>query len=115
MIDYHARLVKALNTVLPTHYEMMLNSKVATPCISYMELNNSSIFYGDTIGYSKVQYQIKIWGNSIETIQKYAVELDETLRAIGFTRTSSNELYDPNSTMIQKILIYEGLGYETLD
>lgn len=114
MIDYHARLVKTLNTILPTHYEMTLNSKVATPCISYMEVGNSTIFYGDTIGYSRIQYQIKVWGNSIEALQKYAKQIDDALRPIGFTRTSSNELYDANSTMIQKILTYEGIGYEEI-
>ena len=36
MINYHRELVKALNTILPTHYEMTLTSKTKTPCISYM-------------------------------------------------------------------------------
>ena len=40
MMDYHKQLVSALNTVLPTHYEMALTSKTQAPCISYMEQNN---------------------------------------------------------------------------
>ena len=34
MIDYHTQLKSALNSVLPTHYEMTLTSKTKTPCIS---------------------------------------------------------------------------------
>ena len=40
MIDYHGDLVTALKTILPTYYEMTLHSGLATPCISYMEINN---------------------------------------------------------------------------
>lgn len=116
MINYHAQLVEALNKIgIPVKYEMTLHSGDATPLISYMETNNYVIGNGDTVGYSTVQYQIKVWGNSIEVLQRYAKEIDNALRPIGFTRTSSNELYDPNSTMIQKIMVYQGLGYEEFD
>ena len=37
---------------------------------------------------------------------------DNILFLIGFKRIASNELFDRNSTMIQKILTYEGLGLE---
>ena len=49
MINYHKELVSALNTVLPTHYEMTLHSGLETPCISYMELNNYVVDNGDTM------------------------------------------------------------------
>lgn len=114
MIDFHKEIVSALNTVLPSHYEMALTSNIKTPCISYMELNNYAITepIGASIGYSRITYQIKIWGNDIGVLQKYAVEVDKALRAIGFKRISSGELYDNNSTMIQKILTYEALALE---
>ena len=48
----------------------------------------------------------------IELIQKYAVEVDNALRPIGFKRTASRELYDPASTMIQKIMTFEAMGLE---
>ena len=67
MIDYSPNLVMALNDILPTHYEMTLTSNTKTPCISYMELNNASTNNGDTIGYSRLTYQIKVWGNDIKT------------------------------------------------
>ena len=112
MIDYHANLVAALSKVLPTHYEMTLHSGLATPCISYMETNNYTSESGDTIGYSYITYQVKIWANNIADIQKYALQVDLILRPLGFKRISSGELYDHNSTMIQKILTYEALASE---
>lgn len=112
MIDFHSNLVSALNTVLPTHYEMALTSKTATPCISYMETNNYSSSTGDTVGYSFITYQVKVWANDIATIQRYAQEVDAVLRPLGFKRIASGELYDNASTMIQKIMTYEALAYE---
>lgn len=113
MIDYHKNLVNALNAILPTHYEMVLHSGLDTPCISYMELNNYDYVSGNTVGYSRITYQVKVWGNDIGELQKYALEIDNALRPIGFKRISSGELYDHNSTMIQKILTYEALALET--
>ena len=112
MINYHAEIVSALNKILPTHYEMALTSKTKTPCYSYMEANNYSTDSGDTIGYSKVSFQVKVWGNDIATIQEFALKADAALRTLGLTRVSSGELYDNASTMIQKIMLYEGLAIE---
>ena len=112
MVNYHKDLVTALKTVLPTHYEMTLTSGTKTPCISYMEMNNYTVADGDYFGYSRINYQIKVWGKDIAEIQKYALEVDKVLRPLGFTRISSGELYDKQSTMIQKIMTYEALASE---
>lgn len=112
MIDYHKELVSVLKTVLPTHYEMTLTSNTKTPCISYQERNNYAAETGDTLGYSRVIYTIKIWANNLGDIQKYSLMVDAALRPIGFKRTSSNELHDPQSTMIQKIFTYEATALE---
>jgi len=112
MIDYHKTLVAALKNILPTHYEMTLHSGLETPCISYLERNNYSTDVGDTLGYSRLQYQIKVWGNDLAVIQNYAQQIDAVLRPLGWKRTSSGELYDNNSTMIQKIMTYEALAQE---
>jgi hypothetical protein len=112
MIDYHKELVTALKTVLPTHYEMTLTPGIKTPCISYMETNNYVVAEGEYQGYSRVVYQVKVWANDISLIQKYAGEVAAVLRPLGFTRTASGELYDNNSSMIQKIMTFEALGFE---
>lgn len=113
MVNYHADLVNLLNKILPTYYELTLNSDCQIPCISYSERNSYANETGDTIGYSTVSYQIKVWGNSISEIQAYALQIEEALRPLGWKRTSSNEVYDRNSTMIQKILVYDGFFHET--
>ena len=112
MIDYHSNIVSALKQVLPVHYEMNLTSNTQTPCISYMESNNYCDSIGDTLGYSRIGYQIKVWGNDIKELQKYALQIDAVLRPLGFKRTSARELYDNHSTMIQKIMNYEALAIE---
>lgn len=113
MVNYHTTLVSVLNNILPTHYELTLTSNTKTPCISYMERDNYTTDSGDTLGYSRISYTVKIWANDIALIQKYALQVDAALRSIGLSRTSSGELYDTQSTMIQKIMNYEGLALET--
>ena len=106
MINYHETLVSALNSILPTHYELFLHSGLDTPCISYMELDNSVSTKANKLEYSRIQYQIKVRGNNIGELQ------DAALRPLGWTRVSSGELYDRESAMIQKILTYEALASE---
>ena len=112
MINYDTQLVAALSNILPTHYEMNLHRGLKTPCISYQEDDNYDKEVGDTIGYSGIRYLVKVWGNDIATIKQYVVEIDKVLRPLGFKRVNSGELYDKNSTMIQKILTYECTAFE---
>lgn len=115
MINYHKDLVSALETVLPTHYELALTASTKTPCISYQERNNYMVTdaIGASLGYSRIIYTIKVWSNSLEELQNYSLEIDAVLRPLGWKRTSSQELYDYQSTMKQKILTYEALASET--
>ena len=117
MINYHTDLVSALETVLPTHYEMALTGDTTTPCISYMELNNyvATETVGATLGYNYITYQVKVWSNKVSDLQKYALEIDNVLRSLGWKRISSGELYDINSTMMQKILTYEAVALENFN
>lgn len=116
MINLHQELVSALKDVLPTYYELQLTSKTKTPCISYMEINNYPITENNSsnasIGYSKITYQIKVWANNNGVLQDNALKVDAVLRPLGFKRISSGELYDNNSTMMQKILTYECIALE---
>lgn len=115
MINYHTQLKEALDTVLPTHYEMTLTKGTKTPCISYMEINNYVSVNGDTLGYSKIVYQVKVWADKIALIQEYAQVVDNVLRPLGWERTASGELYDNNSAMIQKIMTYEATAFERFE
>lgn len=111
MIDLHKELVSTLKTILPTHYEMNLTSDTETPCISYMEISNIPITAQHnpicTFGYSRVNMQVKVWGTNLATVQEYAKQVDSKLRLLGYKRTSTTELYDNQSSMLQKILGYE--------
>lgn len=116
MIDFHKELRSALVSIgLPVHYEMVLHKGLSVPCISYMETNNYTTAAGDTLGYSYITYNVKVWANDIATIQRYALEVDKALRPIGFKRIASGELYDKNSSMIQKIMTFEALASENFD
>ena len=112
MIDCHRELINALREILPTYYEMTLHSGIQTPCISYMETSNVAANEGDTLGYSRIRYQIKVWDTDISIVQEYSKQIDTKLRFMGFKRISANELYDQNSSMIQKIMSYECLALE---
>lgn len=111
MKDLHPIVLAKLNTVLPTHYEMTLHSGISTPCLSYMELGNTQLTQAlgtETKAVSRITFQVKVWATDIATIQEYAPLVDEAMRALGFKRVGANELYDRNSSMIQKIMSYEG-------
>jgi hypothetical protein len=112
MINYDIELVSKLKTVLPTYYELVLTNKTKTPCISYQEANNYSTDSGDTLGYSRITYTVKVWDTDIEALKNYSRQIDDVLRPIGFKRIASGELFDYNSSMIQKILTYEALALE---
>lgn len=112
MIDYNKEMSAALNTILPAYHELVLHAGIKTPCISYQETNNYSTDEGDTVGYSRVMFTIKVWGNDLALLMKYAGMIDNKVRPLGFTRTASGELYDRNSSMIQKILTYEATALE---
>jgi hypothetical protein len=115
MIDYNKEMVSALNTILPTYHELTLHSGIKTPCISYQEMNNYATDEGDTLGYSHVTFQIKVWGNDLALLMKHAKQIDDKVRPLGFIRTASGELYDRASSMIQKILTYEATALETFN
>lgn len=112
MINYHTNIINALKNILPIHYEMTLHSGIKTPCLSYMELSNIADATGDTIGYSRLVFQVKVWSNRVEDLQRYSLQVDDTMRGLGFKRIGSAELYDNQSTMMQKVLTYEALALE---
>ena len=112
MIDYSKEIVASLSNVLPTYYEMTLQKGTKVPCISYQERSNVQQESGDTLGYSRLSYTIKVWSKSAKEIQEYALEVDAVMRELRFKRVSCNELYDNQSPMIQQIMTYEALAKE---
>lgn len=94
----------------------LTSDDIKIPCISYMEISNIPITAQNnplcTLGYSRVNMQVKVWGTNLQTIQEYAKQIDNKLRPLGWKRTSTTELHDNQSSMIQKILGYEAVAVE---
>lgn len=113
MKDYHKEIVTTLKAIgLPVHYEMFLHSGLETPCISYLEISNVDEMNGNTHGYSRISYQVKIWAKDISVIQTYAAQIDKAMRSLGFKRSSGVEMHDSNSAMIQKVMTFDVIAYE---
>lgn len=109
MIDYHDNVVTALNNILPTYYELQVDSTTPVPCITYMLRDDYTIqeTFNNEKRINYLAYSIKVWSNSLAELQTFSMQIDTAMRALGFKRISTNELFDRNSTMIQKIMVYE--------
>lgn len=110
MLDVHKNIESALKDILPTYYELICDSKTTKPCITYNEYMNNIDIGSDVVGYSNVGFYIKIWANSIATIQQKAPLIDNAMRQLGYRRASSNELSVDGQ--IEKIMAYEAIGFE---
>lgn len=113
MIDYHKELVSILSKILPTYFELNLTHDIDTPCISYIQMNDNEEYQGDTIGYSVIRYQIKVWSEKLSELQSYGQQIDNALRKEGWRRISAIELYDTDTAMKQKVFSYEARFRET--
>lgn len=114
MIDYSKEIIKELQakTALKVYYEYDTNPNDPIPCITYCINNNSDNLIGDTINYSDISFTIKIWSKSKKNLEEYAPLVDKGMKNLGFKRTSTNEL--SYNHINQKIMIYEGIGYESI-
>ena len=93
MIDYKPTLVSELETLgLPVHYELFINKDTEVPCISYQEGLNITHKDGDTLGYSYINFRIKIWAKRESEIAQYSLAIDSLMRGLGFDRIATSEL-----------------------
>ena len=113
MIDYKTTLIRELDTILPTYYELFVDSETPIPCITIMESNNSAEDEGDTIRFSRISYNIKIWADDLEIISQKGQELDNKMFEMGWERLSYNELWF-DSSKCSAIFRYEILANENL-
>lgn len=60
MIDSKPKVQAILNAILPTQYELFLNSSTVFPCITYIESGDSEMFAGETLSYYSVGYTVKL-------------------------------------------------------
>lgn len=111
MIDYKPTLKQELEKAgVPVYYELFVDSSTKTPCVTYIESNNSSYLEGDNLFYSNLSYNIKIWGNDLAILIPIANKVSNIMHAQGFKRISYNEL--SFNGQIELILIYDAVGWE---
>lgn len=110
MYDYRPELVEKLETVLPTYYELFLDTSTEIPCISYQEIENNTKTEADNLRYSRIDYYVKIWVKDLALLATYLQQVDNIMFENGFTRIAYNEmLFDEN---ICGICRYSGLAKE---
>lgn len=110
MINYspmlYTRLLSLGYNVQPEHFVI----PTQTPCITYLCMNNSDDKVGDTIRYSNIAYQIKIWGTFEET-NEIATQIADLL-SYDFQRGTVLDFFENNMSI--KIMNFYGKGYEKL-
>lgn len=114
MVNYHEQFRQLLMTAAQgtTVYYEAISEKIATPCISYMEASNISSAIGDTLKYSEIVFQVKVWAETVDELLTITGSIDSALEKGGFTRTSATETTD--NGLLVKILRYTATGYETI-
>lgn len=110
MLDFSKQVKESLSSILPTYYELFVDSDTELPCITYREVGNVETVTVKEAGVSDIAYNIKLWGNSIKDLTTYALQVDNVMRRLGFTRYSYNEL--STDTQICLIMGYKGRAFE---
>lgn len=112
MLSIKPEVVAKLKLILPTYYEYICNSSTPKPCITYAETNSSDTIISREMGYSRMQITVKVWidNGDIGALQNYAEQVDSSMRELGYSRVSANELVVGNQ--IEKIMLYEATGIE---
>lgn len=111
MIDIKQDLVTLLEnaTSLPVYYELFYKPG-ELPAITYKEIDNASLYEGDTLDYSTLRYEIKVWSRSLPDLITAVTALDLAMRDAGWSRYYSFETNDGNNTII-KVIRYVATGY----
>jgi len=111
MINQKQELVSLLMTAtnLPVNYELFIRPAII-PSISYTENDNVDLYIGDTMEYSTITYQLKVWAYSLNDISTYTASIDVAMKTAGYRRTFYQELNDENR--IVAVIRYVATGYK---
>ena len=111
MIDIKIALVSALKTATsyPVYYELVYTPGVV-PAVTYKELENAALLTGDTISYSTLRYEIKLWDTSMINIITKSDAIDAALKNLGWKRYAAFEM--SYNAQILKVLRYVAIGYD---
>lgn len=110
MIDVYDKVLEALKPIAPTYFDLFLDSKTETPCISYFEYGNVQHKESDILGWSNISFCIKVWGHKIKEVEPLSIKVDDAMKKLGFNRVSGNDMKE--NGLLCKILVYRALGWE---
>jgi hypothetical protein len=106
-LDNNSELISLLGG--PRIYFMVAPNAEEFPRITYFELNNiDEDYHDDTPVSSRVSFQISIWAKNPGQLSPIAREVDETMKELGFYRTSAIDLFEDDTQVFHKALRYSG-------
>lgn len=110
MIDIKKELYDALveATDLPVYYDFAY-TRNSVPAITYREINNSDKIIGDTMVYSDIYVEIKIFTKQLSELVSESIAINKEMREMGYTRYFAEETNDDINYI--KILRYVAIGY----
>ena len=111
MVNYKKELVSELVKIgLPVYAEQFFTIDTGVPCITYFLFFYATVANGDTKGYSRLFFNVKVWSKQISEIEEYSDRVDKLMRKLNFTRTSTNDEWFDNIGV--KALNYRALAIE---
>ena len=111
MIDVKQQLVATLKAA--TGYEVFyefFTQPVTLPCITYREIDNIDTLTGDTMEYSEIRHEIRIYTTTPSDMAVKSAAIDAALKAIGYRRIYAYE--DNDANRLVKIIRYIATGYK---
>jgi hypothetical protein len=104
----NVQLVALLGGITSTNqriYQLAAPNADEFPRITFFELDNvSSAFADDTAYAADVSIQVDIWSKG--STSAIAGEVDQTMKAFGFARTSGADLYETDTKVYHKAMRY---------
>jgi hypothetical protein len=86
-------------------YQLVAPNATEFPRITFFELNNSDSAYADNTAYmADISVQIDVWSKG--STSAIAGEVDKTMKANGWTRTSAGDFYEEDTKVFHKALRY---------
>lgn len=94
MVDFSEWIQRHLSAIgLPVYNELRISKTTETPCLTWRLDNDYNRLQGDNLGFSWVQFAIKIWCTDKMIMSEYVRPVDLLMRNLGLERISSNELW----------------------
>lgn len=86
-------------------YQMAAPRAEEYPRITFFEINNSDSEFADDEAYaSDVSVQIDVWNKG--STSSISSEVDETMKSMGFARTSAPDYYEQDTKVYHKAMRY---------